>query len=72
MRALYCIAKYSIYSGPLLIVIAIAKWSLGVQEIGVLLLGLCCLIVYYVLVMRQDKELRQPIDIIFRRFGFVK
>jgi O-antigen/teichoic acid export membrane protein len=72
MRALYCIGKYSIYSSPLLIVVALAKWSLGVQEIGVLLLGLCCLIVYYVLVMRQDKELRQPIDIIFRRFGFIK
>jgi O-antigen/teichoic acid export membrane protein len=72
MRALYYIVKYSIYSSPLLIVIALAKWSLGVQEMGVLLLGLCCLFVYYLLVMRQDKELRKPIDMIFQRVGFIK
>lgn len=72
MRALYCIGKYSIYSIPSLIVIALAKWSLGVQEIGVLLLSLCCLVVYYFLVMRQDKELRKPIDMISQRFGFIK
>ena len=72
MRALYCIGKYSIYSSPLLIAIALAKWSLGVQAMGVLLLGLCCLVVYYLLVMRQDKELRKPLDMIFQRFGFIK
>jgi O-antigen/teichoic acid export membrane protein len=72
MRAIYCIAKYSIYSSPLLIVIALAKWSLGVREIGVLVLSLCCLVVYYLLVMMQDKELRKPIDMIFQRVGFIK
>ena len=72
MQALYHIVKYSMYSSPLLIVIALAKWSLGVQEIGVLLLGLCCLLVYYLLVMMQDKELRKPIDMIFQRVGFIK
>jgi len=72
MRALYCIGKYSIYSSPLLIVIALAKWSLGVQKMGILLLGLCCLVVYYLLVMRQDKELRKPMHILFQRIGFIK
>ncbi|MBC2694682.1 MAG: oligosaccharide flippase family protein [Desulfobacteraceae bacterium] len=72
MRALYCIVKYSIYSSPLLMVIALAKWSLGVQAIGVLLLGLCCLVVYYLIVMRQDKELKKPIHSLFQRFGFIK
>jgi len=72
MRALYCIGKYSLYSSPLLIVIALAKWTLGVQEIGVPLIGLCCLLVYYFLVMMQDKELRKPIDMIFQRISFIR
>lgn len=72
MRALYCIVKYSIYSSPLLIVIALAKWSLGVQEMGVLLLGLCCLVAYYLPVMIQDKELRKPVYRLFQRVGFIK
>jgi O-antigen/teichoic acid export membrane protein len=71
-RALYHIVKYSIYSSPLLIVTALAKWLLGVQEIGVLLLGLCCLVVYYLPVMIQDEELRKPIHMFFQRLGFVK
>lgn len=72
MWAPYHILKYSMYSSPLLIAIALAKWSLGVQEIGVLLLGLCCLVVYSLIVMRQDKELRKPIHSLFQRFGFIK
>jgi O-antigen/teichoic acid export membrane protein len=72
ISAFYQIVKYSVYSSPLLIVIALAKWSFGVQEIGVFILGLCCLVVYYLLVIRQDKELRKSIDMIFQRFGFMK
>jgi O-antigen/teichoic acid export membrane protein len=72
MRALYYIVKYSIYSGPLLIVIALAKWSLGVQEIVMLLLGLCGLVAYYLPVMRQDEELRKPVYRLFQRVGFIK
>jgi len=72
MRALYQIVKYSIYSSPLLIFIALAKWSLGVQEIGVLLLGLCCLVMYYLPVMIQDKELRKPVYKLFQEIGFIK
>ncbi|MDL1960302.1 MAG: oligosaccharide flippase family protein [Deltaproteobacteria bacterium] len=72
MWAQYCIGKYSLYSSPLLIVIALAKWSLGVQKMEVLLLGLCCLGVYYFLVMRQDKELRKPVHSLFQRVGFIK
>ena len=72
IRVLYHIVKYSIYSSPLLIVTALAKWSIGVQEVGILLLGLCCLVVYYLVVMVQDKELRKPIHIFFQQHGFVK
>ena len=71
-RTLSHIVKYSIYSGPLLIFIALAKWSLEIQKIGILLLGICCIIVYYLLVMSQDKELRKPIQSLFQRVGFRK
>jgi len=70
--ALYHIVKYSIYSSPLLIIIALAKWSLGVQEIGVLLLSFCCLLVYYLGVIGQDKELREPTHRLFQLIGFIK
>lgn len=72
MRALYHIVKYSIYSSPLLIVTALAKWSLEVQEMGVLLLGLCCLVVYYLPVIIQDNELRKPMHRLFQGIGFIK
>ena len=72
MQVPYHIVKYSIYSSPLLIVTALAKWSLEVQEIGVLVLGLCCLVVYYLPIIIKDKELRKPIDMIFQRVGFIK
>jgi O-antigen/teichoic acid export membrane protein len=71
-RALYHIVKYSIYSSPLLIVTALAKWLLGVQEMGVLLLGLCCLVVYYLPVIIQDNELRKPMHRLFQGIGFIK
>ena len=72
IRALYQIVKYSIFSATLLIVIVLAKWSLGIQEIGGLLLGLCCSLGYYLLIMRLDKELRRPIHMLFQRVGFIK
>ena len=71
-RTLYPISKYSIRSSPLLIVMALAKWSLGMQEIGMLLLGLCGLVAYYLPVMRQDEELRKPVYRLFQRVGFIK
>jgi O-antigen/teichoic acid export membrane protein len=71
MTALYKIIKYSIYSSPLLIVTAVAKWSLGVQNIGLVILGLCCLVVYYLPVIIQDEELRKPIFRLFQRLGFI-
>ena len=72
IRALYHIVKYTIYSSPLLIGTALAKWSLEVQEMGVLLLGLCCLVVYYLPVMIQDNELRKPMHRLFQGIGFIK
>ena len=71
-RALFHIFKYSICSSPLLIIIAFAKYPLGVQEIGVMLLGLGSLLLYYALVIRSDEELRKPVVNLFQRVGFIK
>jgi len=72
MRALHQIGKYSLYASPLLIVIALAKWSLGVQETGVIMSGLFCSIVYYIVIMRRDKELRKLVHTLFQWAGFSK
>ena len=72
LQALYHIFKYCIYSSPLLIIIAFAKYSLGVQEKGVLLLGIGSLLVYYSLVIRSDQELRKPVYNMFQQVGFIK
>jgi O-antigen/teichoic acid export membrane protein len=72
LQPLYHMVKCSLYSSPLLIIIALAKSSLRVQEIGVLLLGLCSLLVYYSLLMRWDEELRTHLYELFQRIGFAK
>ena len=71
-QALYHIVKYSICCCPLLIIIALAKYSLGVHEVGVLLMGLGSLFVYFLFVIRSDEELKKPLNIIFQKFGFLK
>ncbi len=71
-RALYCIVKYTLYSGPLLIVIALARFSLGVRDPGVLLLVLFCSLVYCFLIARQDRALGEPVRMLFRRMGCIK
>jgi len=72
-RGLSCIFQYSLYSSPLLIIIAITKWLLGVQEMGVFIFGLCCVFVYYIFVISQDAELRKMAELFYRRvIGFAK
>jgi O-antigen/teichoic acid export membrane protein len=72
LHSLFHIVKYGIYSSPFLIIIALAKYTLGIQEIGMLLFGLFSLIVYYSLVIRWDEELRKPAYKLFQRLGFIK
>jgi len=72
LQAIHHIFKCSICSSPLLIIIAIAKYSLGLQETGVLLLGMGSLLVYYALVIRSDEKLRKPVYNLFQRIGFVQ
>jgi O-antigen/teichoic acid export membrane protein len=72
VRALYHIVKYSICSSPLLVIIAVAKYSLGVREIGVMLLGMSVLLVYYALVIKSDEALRKPLANLFQQAGMIK
>jgi len=57
-RAVSQWVKYGFYSCPLLMTILLAKWRLGIHGVTVLLLGLCCLIIYYLYVISKDKELK--------------
>ena len=67
------IFQYSLYSSPLLGVVAIAKWSLGVQETGVFILGLCCLLVYYIFIIRRDEKLRKMAKLFSQQVvGFIR
>ncbi|MBE9572357.1 MAG: oligosaccharide flippase family protein [Proteobacteria bacterium] len=68
----YQIVKYFIYSSPMLIIIALAKCSLGISNIGILLIGLSCMSLYYFLLLTRDKELKKPVHMLFQRFGFIK
>ena len=71
-QTLFHIFKYSICSSPLLVIIALAKYSLGIPEIGMLLISLFSLLVYYSLVIKWDEELRKPAYKLFQRVGFIK
>ena len=69
MRAFYHIVKYSFYSSPLLIVVALAKWSLNLQEIWLLFLGVCCLIINSTLIVKNDQKLMKPVRIFFEKIS---
>ena len=66
-KALQCIVKYTIFSSPLLLIIVIAKSSLYGCEMGVLLIGLCALVVYYSLLIGRDERLRNSVCKLLQR-----
>lgn len=72
LRVLSIIVRHTGYSIPLLMVTALTKWLFRVNEIGVLLVGLFCTIVYYLSVIRHDEELKKPVLMLFQRLGCIK
>ena len=70
-RAIRQILKFTLYASPMLIITSLAKWSFGIRETGILLLATFFTLVYYVLVMMLDKELRKPTYMLFQRTGFI-
>ena len=55
-RAVFQLLKYGSYSCPLLMIILLAKWRWGIHSVTVLLLSICCLIIYYLYVIIKDKK----------------
>jgi lipopolysaccharide exporter len=66
------IIKYIIYSSPMLILISLASWFFKLSEIGILFVGLLTTLMYYVVIMVKDKELKETIWMLFQRFAFIK
>jgi len=71
-NAIQQLAKYGLYSSPLLILILLAKWVWEVQEMGILLLSFSLLSIYYLYVVLRDKELRKIPFTLLRRFNFIR
>ena len=72
IHALYQIIRYTLYAGPMLIVLALVKWSFKTNELWVLITALFCIILYYLFVIGQDEKLRKPLRMLFKRHSLVK
>lgn len=70
--ALQQIIKFAFYSSPLILVLALAKWSFAVNSIGLLLLAAGCLATYFFGVIKRDNEIRKPLKVVSQLFGFLK
>jgi O-antigen/teichoic acid export membrane protein len=72
-RTLRYISKYILYSAPILAVIAISKWGLGLRPWVTLVISCFGTILYYITIFKQDKLLQEIIiQGIFKRVGLVK
>ena len=72
MYALQQIIKFAFYSSPLILVLALAKWSFAVNSINLMLLAAGCLATYFFGVIKQDNEIRKPLKAVSHLFGFLK
>ena len=71
-RALRYLIKYAAYSLPMLGITVLAKDGFGLNSTGVLLIALLGAIAYYVIMLKQDEQLRIPVQILLKRFGFIR
>ncbi len=68
IHIVYQVIKYTIYSSPMLIITALVKWPLGVNNKGILLVGLSFTVLYYFSLIMKDKELKKTlIGIIYQK-----
>jgi O-antigen/teichoic acid export membrane protein len=70
--ALYQIIKYTLYSSPILIVLALVKWSLDISEIGVSIAAVFCIILYYLLLLILDEKLTKPVRMVFQKYSLFR
>lgn len=71
-RALYYLNKCAVYCLPMLGITVLAKWGFGLNPLGVSLIGFLGAIPYYVIILKQDSDLRIPVQILLKRFGFIR
>ena len=71
-RCIYYFCKYGAYCGGILGLTIPARYWLGVGPWGILALGCLGGIVYYVLILREDRELKDFMRNAFQRFGFTQ
>lgn len=71
-RPLYYLDKYTAYCLPILGLTALAKWNIGINPLGILIISCLGAIAYYAIILKQDKELQKPVQILFQRFRFLK
>jgi O-antigen/teichoic acid export membrane protein len=65
------INKYFLYSSPILAVIAISKWGIGLRPLVILAISCLGMILYYIAIFKQDARLRETFLVIFRRGGLL-
>ena len=51
---------------------ALAKWGLDLKPLGVLLVGCFGMILYYAIILKQDRELQKLYSHYFKNLGFLK
>ncbi len=66
-RALYYLGKYISYSMPIMGIVALAKWVLKFNPSGILLVGCLGTVLYYTLIIWEDKTLRENIQRLVRQ-----
>lgn len=71
-HALYQIIRYTLYSSPMLIVLAFVKWSLDISEIGVSIAAAFCMILYYIILILSDEKLTKPVRMVFQKYSFFR
>lgn len=72
VQVTYYFGKYAAYCLPILGITALAKWGFGLKPLGVLLVGFFGMILYYAIILKQDKELQKLYSYYFKDLGFLK
>ncbi len=71
-RALNIFSKNTVLCIPMLSIVALCKFYFDLVPIWVILIGIIGSLPYYLIVVKQDRELQKPIRLLIRKFGFVK
>lgn len=71
-RPLSILTNYAAYCMPMLGITALFKWGFDLAPLWVILVGIVGSLPYYLIVIKQDRELQKAIKPLTKKFGFVK